>query len=266
MSGVPIDIATARIALGTATRRAELLLGSIVDTTVATRGLEWTLGETAAHLVGDVRRFGDILHGRVVPDGGVEGVAAINETHLIQVAERNPAALARLFSDAVATFLRESDKFAGTEPVAWYGGHEINAAAITCLVLGEVLVHGYDVAMTTGQPWPIDAADARLVLDGAIWALPSMVDSRAARGVRATFDVRVRGGSRAFLRFQDGSLTVEPGRRGGADCTISADPVALLLVGYGRTGQWGAIATGQLVAWGRKPWLGLKFVSLVRNP
>lgn len=56
----------------------------------------------------------------------------------------------------------------------------------------------------------------------------------------------------------------EPGPK--SDCTISADPVAFLLVGYGRTGQWGEIARGKLVAGGRKLWLGLSFGRLLTSP
>ncbi|MGH3848136.1 MAG: hypothetical protein ACRDRT_00220, partial [Pseudonocardiaceae bacterium] len=104
------------------------------------------------------------------------------------------------------------------------------------------------------------------VLAGATWTLPSMLDLTAAGGRRATYDLRVRGGLRAFVRVADGVLTVEPGRGLDADCHISADPVAFLLVGYGRRGQWGPIATGKLLAWGRKPWLGPRFAALVRNP
>ncbi len=47
---------------------------------------------------------------------------------------------------------------------------------------------------------------------------------------------------------------------------ISADPVAFLLVGYGRIGQWGQILRGKLVASGRKPWLGLGFGKLLTSP
>src|SRR5262249_41492494 len=34
--------------------------------------------------------------------------------------------------------------------------------------LGEVLVHGYDIATATGRPWPLAADDARLALRAAL--------------------------------------------------------------------------------------------------
>ena len=50
------------------------------------------------------------------------------------------------------------------------------------------------------------------------------------------------------------------------DCHVSADPVALLLVSYGRRSQWVPVLTGKLLAWGRKPWLGLRLVRYLVTP
>ena len=62
-----------------------------------------------------------------------------------------------------------------------------------------------------------------------------------------------------MLTIDDGQLTV--GSDGApVDCHVSADPVALLLIADGRPGQWIPIMTGELVAWGRKPWLGSRLV------
>jgi hypothetical protein len=50
------------------------------------------------------------------------------------------------------------------------------------------------------------------------------------------------------------------------DCVISADPVTYLLVVYGRMPLGRALLRGGMVAWGRRPWLGLCFKSLFFNP
>lgn len=50
------------------------------------------------------------------------------------------------------------------------------------------------------------------------------------------------------------------------DCHLWADPVDLILVIYGRISHWGPIARSRLLAWGRKPWLGLTFRNLFFNP
>ena len=67
--------------------------------------------------------------------------------------------------------------------------------------------------------------------------------------------------------FHDGDLVVTPGPpTGRVDCHLLVDPVAFLLVTWARISQWDAIPKGKLLAWGRKPWMGLKLRSLVKNP
>jgi hypothetical protein len=56
-------------------------------------------------------------------------------------------------------------------------------------------------------------------------------------------------------------MRMEPGGAGDVDCRISADPVSLLEVLYGRESQWPAVLRGRLVAFGRKPWLAFGLSS-----
>jgi hypothetical protein len=63
----------------------------------------------------------------------------------------------------------------------------------------------------------------------------------------------------------DGHMMVGP-RRNSVDCHVSADPVELLLVAYGRKTQWVPILTGKMVAWGHRPWLGPRLVSYLVTP
>ena len=51
-----------------------------------------------------------------------------------------------------------------------------------------------------------------------------------------------------------------------ADCTITADPVEFLLLGYGRIPQWSPVIRGKLRPGGRKPWLAMKFGTLLSSP
>ena len=48
--------------------------------------------------------------------------------------------------------------------------------------------------------------------------------------------------------------------------TVGADPVAFLLVSYGREPQWRPILSGKLLSWGRRPWKSLAFKRLLANP
>ena len=112
-----------------------------------------------------------------------------------------------------------------------------------------------------------DPEHARLVVAGVLPAMiPLTVDAAAAAGLHAAYELRIRGGPRFMVRFRDGAASVEPPASRPVDCWISADPTAFLLFGYGRTGLWGPMARGRLVAGGRRPWLALRYRRLLRNP
>ncbi|MGH9035636.1 MAG: maleylpyruvate isomerase family mycothiol-dependent enzyme, partial [Acidimicrobiia bacterium] len=67
-------------------------------------------------------------------------------------------------------------------------------------------------------------------------------------------------------RFIDGLYRVEPADSGPVDGTISADPVAFLLVGSGRLNPVAAVALGLLSTGGEHPELALGFNQLFVYP
>lgn len=56
------------------------------------------------------------------------------------------------------------------------------------------------------------------------------------------------------------------GPRERVDCEIWADPVAFLLVGYGRLATWRAILSGGVLSWGRRPWTAARLPELFCRP
>jgi hypothetical protein len=178
-------------------------------------------------------------------------------------------ALAGRIEERVDGFLAATSGRAGDEavPTPWYGPDVwLSVGTATGMLLAEQLVHGYDIATTGGRPWAISPADARLVIRAMTSMLPLVAKPEAAAGADASFDVRVRGGPRFVVRVRGGAVTIEDWAGQAVDCHLSADPVAFVMVAYGRAGQWGPIARGRLVAWGRRPWLALRFRALFFDP
>ncbi|ORV17937.1 hypothetical protein AWB95_05815 [Mycobacterium celatum] len=136
---------------------------------------------------------------------------------------------------------------------------------MTCLLLGEQLVHGLDIARATGQPWTISRDDALLVVPAALALAPNYLRQSRTRGMHTSFELRIRGGGRYRMAVDDGTAVVSAAG-GKADCVVTADPVTFLLVGYGRVSQWSQIIHGKLLAGGRKPWLAAKFGTLLASP
>jgi uncharacterized protein (TIGR03083 family) len=180
--------------------------------------------------------------------------------------ERTPSLLARQLEANTRRYLAETAELPATHPVPFFGGVTIELAAQSAILLGEFVIHGLDVARSIGRPWPIETAHARLIIAAVTALLPRYVNQANAGEFTATYQIRLRGGPSFLVRFDRGMATVGPPQPGAADCRLTVDPVTFLLVVYGRRSQWPGILRGQLVAWGRRPWLGPRFQRLFVRP
>ncbi len=262
---VAIDQTAARAAFRAALDQVTALIQTIPDPRAPVPGLTWNVGETGAHLVSGLRIYTDCARGGVSPVTDFADLAAVNARGLAQFPERDPVVVAEQLVAAGHDFLDATEGRSGGELMVWHEGQPQKVSTVTTIALGELLIHGLDIARALGQRWSIAPQAARLVIAGMTRLLPRFPSERTVRGAAASYEIRVRGGARLVCRFANGGLAVEP-PGGRIDCVISADPVAFLLVGYGRIGQWGPIARGQLLAWGRRPWRSLQFTGLLRSP
>jgi uncharacterized protein (TIGR03083 family) len=264
-AAVPLDLPATRTALDAVGRRLVGLLAAVPDPQAPTRRLAWTLGETSLHIADGPARYADFARGRARPEPTID-TGTIFAQNMAAQPERAPGVLARRLETNTGRYLAETAELPATHPVPFYGGLTIELAAQSAILLGEFVVHGYDVARSLGRPWPIEAAHARLIVAGVTAVLPRYVDPTSAAGHTATYQVRLRGGPRFQVRFDRGTATVGPSQPGAADCRLTADPVTFLLAMYWRRSQWPGILRGQLRAWGPRPWLGPRFQGLFLRP
>lgn len=267
----PIDWRAAQEAVQGASKRVTAVLRTVRHPEADALG-EWNLTDVAAHLSHVV----DGVFAMAKGGGGLltdlwdlpilSGGLVRSET------ERDLGRLADRIESSVTQFLAFMRNATADTRQPWLvRGVELSLTNLTCHVLNELIVHGRDIALADGSKWPIPRSDAALVVCGFLFPAlaglgPAMVDQEAAGNVRASYDVRVRRACRTVLRFDRGDLHVEPSPSGPVDCRLSVDPAAFLLVAWGRISQWHAIPRGQLLASGRRPWLGLKLRSYLRNP
>ena len=253
-----IELAPVAEAIERAGRRLAELLSTVEEPDPGVRGLEWTLGDLIAHLAARTERFAAYLSGEATPQGEIAGTADENQRDVRERHDRPPVELVEDLRSNVASFVATTHGKLGSDPFPWYSGVTLDVATASGLLLAELLVHGYDAARTLGSPWPIAGNDARTAIRAAATLAPWYVDPEATRGDRTTYRIAVRGGPAFRVRIDDGTASIEPAE-GDADCTIRADPVALVLLSYGRIDRWRAAATGKLVATGRRPWRALRF-------
>lgn len=142
----------------------------------------------------------------------------------------------------------------------------------TAHLLSETMVHSADIAHAAGRPWRIDPAHAALVvrwflfellLNGAPMLISDPATLAGLRG-RYRFDIRGHGPVRMVFDERGARLDAAPG--GTVDCRLSADPVAFLLMFFGRRTLPATVARGGILVWGRKPWLGVRLQKALPTP
>jgi hypothetical protein len=237
-------------------------------------GLIWTAAETAAHVVGDLRDYtqaltrhanGYMTHANRPTESPSALSAKVNARHLEEVPERNLHTLADMLEVAADAYLNAAANADPRVEIETPNGLVIGPPTMAALLLGEQLIHGLDISRTAKLEWSIDAADAFLVIPGVLSVAPQYLRPQRGAGAHVSFELRMRGGPSYRLAVDDGTAVVTAPRE-KSDCVITADPVVFLLLGYGRIGQLSPALRGQLRPGGRKPWLAMKFGTLLYSP
>ncbi len=248
-------------------RVADQLEGLRIHPDAAVPHLDWTIGDLALHLVQATEVAGRLLEGESSPYTDMHRIGEVNEQFLAMRSDRDLSSLAVEFCEHAQRIESRFREMPDDFPVPFHGGMTFTPARAMAMMSCELLVHGWDIAQVTGQEYEVVPQDARLILHTVLPIMTKMVIPETVKGFVATYEVRIRGGATFRLHFEDEALQVshvEPG--GPADCRISVEPSSFLLMGYGRGSQITPVLTGKMVAWGRKPWLAMKFTRLVKSP
>ena len=223
-------------------------------------GSAWTAAEVGAHLVSLPRRY---LRMMEQPEPFPASLSAVNETEIRAVASEDLHELADTLLADVEELLRHlGDDGSASVP---FFSMQHTAQGVGAVMLGELLLHGLDLARTLDRPWDISRDEAITVLGGLLPSVGYSVDADVAERASGTYHLRIRDGHDWAIRVEDRAATVDKERPSRADLHVSADPLAFLLSGYGRTNRWRPLLTGKIVAWGRRPHLAAHFSEMFKE-
>jgi uncharacterized protein (TIGR03083 family) len=260
-------LAHIRHCIGTTTGQVADLVASIPDPTVLAPDSLWTLQELCAHLIVAGGFLTDIAQGTPSPMEGLD--PAYHKPQMARwsadIAETDPGKLSRLLVDAVEGFLDATSDVPGDLSVIFHGGFPYTVAGVAGVLLGEEVLHGYDIATTLGRPWPVDPVAAQLVLAAYAPAFRVVGHPERTWGLSLGAGIELRGVGEMTVRVIDGVHSLDEGE-GPVDCSISVDPVALLMMGAGRLSRYEAIALGLMGTHGDHQEVAFGFPDLFLDP
>ncbi len=272
MSPTSVGWTDSLAAVATMAGRISTLIRSSHDADVAALGV-WGAGDLAAHITHVFEVDRDLLNQVESPLADLDDLSELVQAKVRDEDAHDPAAMANRVEAAAEAFLTVARGMNGTEPRTWLGGIKATSSLLVGHIMNETFVHGVDLARASGQRW---APDRQAALLGFEWFICPMyralgrpdwaVNQSRAAGVTACHDLRVRGGQQVFFVFADGGLTIEEPSDRMVDCHLSIDPRALMLLAWHRVGLAPPILKGQVIPWGRRPWLSFRLPGMIKTP
>ncbi|MEM8706122.1 MAG: maleylpyruvate isomerase N-terminal domain-containing protein [Actinomycetota bacterium] len=212
--------------------------------------LSWSLAELAAHVVSV-----PAIYRRVIDDPGSfvvpESMAAFGQRELEAVGTYDLAELADLLIANVEALV--TSLAAAPERVPFYTT-TMTRAGVLGVALNELSMHHRDMALVVDEPFEMSARDVDITMHGMMPASEVFCDHEVALRSTGTYHLGLRGGSDWTIGVADGLVSVRAGRPDRADVRIVGDPLAMVLMSFGRQNPVMSVVTGKVMVTGRRPW------------
>jgi len=230
-------------------------------------GSTWTAQQAVAHVLTIALRY---LHEQ---QGDSRLVADPRELNVLNQNELE-AALAPVseLADQIQAVAPELDALfdtvANEGPVLpFHCGAHVDGVTWQTNWLGELLLHGRDIARAAKAPWELPERDMLLIARGLMQIAPAYVRSTIPSDTDICVAINTPGARPYLIHIHDGIGEVRvrrPNDRPDAVLRLPASTLTQLL--YQRIGQLTAARRGLRVVGGRRPWRAFKLMSCFEAP
>jgi uncharacterized protein (TIGR03083 family) len=251
-----LDPAEVAAALMRATPWLDANLRRVSDPWARVKGLTWNVGEVAAHLAAAAHDYRTLAEGGAAFPVSVPERQSIIDAGLARSSERRPATLADRIRDDLEALNAVVGSSRPDQAVNWYSGTTATPAFLGAAVLGEVLVHGWDIATASHGDTTLDPSGCRFGVLAAA-AASTLVLTPKGKSVTADLEYKIRGYESVRVQLINGNthITTESTRR--PDLWFEGDPAPFVLWMYTRTGELKPLLNRSIRIGGRRPWLAL---------
>jgi hypothetical protein len=226
-------------------------------------GSRWTVQQVVAHVLTIALHYRDLAttgdyHRAAYPSE----VAQINQSELEAAMAPNPEladqllALAPVMDGYFDAVTNEG------QVVAFHCGGYIDGITSQTNWLGELLLHGHEIAQAVKAPWELPERDMLLIARGLMQIAPAYLRAGIPPHRELCVSLKVAGARPYLIHIHHGSAEIRERRRGDRpDAVLRAPASTLTQLLYQRIGPLTAARQGLTVVGGRRPWRALKLQS-----
>lgn len=244
---------------------------------------DWSVADTAAHvaivarlnaglIAADLAALDEPELDRGWQEAGFGAFAKLNDLSLDHFPERAPDVVANRLLEEVDLLLNRAKDVDPRELRPWLGGARLPAASHVAHQLNEILIHGLDIARAVNVPWRISPREAAMTFD--LFLMPMLggdsgrlLAGGAGNPGRVAIEFRSKHTTPVVLTSENGRLAVDlPHAAGKVDARVRFDPTTMMLTIFRRERLARAVATGKLLAFGRRPWAAVSYLRGMRSP
>ena len=231
-------------------------LRHVTDPSARVKDLTWNVGDVAAHVAAVLGDYRNLAEGG--PPFGVTAPECqrVIDAGLARVSERRPPILADRIRDDIEALAGVVASSRPEQTVNWYAGTTATPAFLGAIVLGEVLIHGWDIATTSHGNTTLDPIGSRFGVLAAA-AVCVLVLTPKGKTVTADLEFRIRGYESIGLRLADGHAQITTQPTGRPDVWFEGAPAPFVLWMYLRTGELKPFLNRSVRIGGRRPWRAL---------
>jgi uncharacterized protein (TIGR03083 family) len=222
----------------------------------------WTVQQVVSHVLTIACRYLQYVEGGYRLAAHPREVSVLNQTELDAAMAPIPQLVDEL--QTVAPQLNELfDKVADEARVlAFHCGAVVDGITWQTNWLGELLMHGQDIARAVKAPWMLAERDMLLIARGLMQIAPAYVRPEILPDTGICVAVLIPQAHPYLIHIHDGVAEVRgrrPNDRPDAVLRLPASTMTQML--YQRIGPVAAALKGLRVVGGRRPWLALKLQS-----
>ena len=133
--------------------------------------------------------------------------------------------------------------------------------------LGELLLHGDDIARAANATWALAERDMLLILRGAREMAPIYLRPGLSPATDVCVAYQIPDAREYLIHVHDGAEEMRERRpRDRVDAVLRVPASTLTQLLYQRIGPLTAVRRGLRIVGGRRPWLALKLMSYFERP